>query len=618
MSLAPNSSLGKSTITTWVTALLSAGLAAIVVTKLTVTTTVIPEGTAPTGTSSNANIYMDSADHLLKAKVHGDTAQGVVLSGTANAFTVTNDFKYGDSLTWTVPDGHKFQIAGGDTTFNGIPDHILNFGYNVKNGGQIDATEPMFYQSLEGDYYDAVTHWIEWHLNYVGVGMAGGTRRPMALSVDRGLHTFAWVQRGEDFQYLSSTGANVWFKLDFSGGTNPAALILSPAVGAPNLKLKKFPLQTANFLTMTDSADTLVAEITASGTLNMAQAVGHGLSLGSATPTGPHIRIDSSDNTVVDSGTVTAGSALFLQFDSGHEIYTGTGTQMAVGATAMIGAERLRVAGALRAEAASVIDGSADAVQLIVQGHSTQTSNVFEVQNSAATPVVYVTNAGAMYSASSISASVFTVGGGGQIKTDGIRVPNGDQFSFSPDGTEWNTPDAGFIRNGVGIIKTTNGSTGMGDLQTGAILTAATMTVASNAFVRSAVTKATWTNAQVVALGAVTAGDISVCTLPAKTRVKNVYVIIDSQAAGTTTLTVAVGRTSATYIDYIVASDAKVAVNTIYGDAVGERGTNLTGYDLPSYTATTTVYAHFISTVENLDQATTCTGTVVLETETLP
>ncbi len=120
------------------------------------------------------------------------------------------------------------------------------------------------------------------------------------------------------------------------------------------------------------------------------------------------------------------------------------------------------------------------------------------------------------------------------------------------------------------------------------------------------------------ALGGNLTGDITVCTLPAKTVVTNAYIVITGAATGPATLTVALGRTSATYLDYIAASDAKAAANTVYGDASGERGANLTGYDMPSYTGTTAVKVHFIATVANLDQTLSSTGTVILETMLVP
>lgn len=149
-------------------------------------------------------------------------------------------------------------------------------------------------------------------------------------------------------------------------------------------------------------------------------------------------------------------------------------------------------------------------------------------------------------------------------------------------------------------------------------MTAGTMTVTNSASVKTTTHRFDWTNAMVTALGATTAGDIAVCTLPAKTVVVNAYVVITSAAGTVTTLTVAVGRTSASFIDYIVASDAKAAANTVYGDASGERGTNLTGYDLPSFTGTTVVNAHFISSGGNLSTVSTSTGTIYLTTTTLP
>jgi len=147
---------------------------------------------------------------------------------------------------------------------------------------------------------------------------------------------------------------------------------------------------------------------------------------------------------------------------------------------------------------------------------------------------------------------------------------------------------------------------------------AGTMTATAAATIKKVVHRYDWTNAMVVALGAVTTGDILVCTLPANTVVTNVYVIIDSPDTSPNALTIAVGRTSANYVDYIVASDAKASANTVYGDASGERGTNLNGYDLPSVTATTAVYAHFIKTTSNLSTVTGSSGHIYIETMKLP
>lgn len=152
----------------------------------------------------------------------------------------------------------------------------------------------------------------------------------------------------------------------------------------------------------------------------------------------------------------------------------------------------------------------------------------------------------------------------------------------------------------------------------GLAVTAGTMTGTYEAVLSMATTCRPWTNAQVVALGATTAGDIAWGTLPAKYIVRNAYIVITGAAAGPATVTVSLGRTSASYIDYIVASDAKAAANTVYGDASAERGTNLTGYDLPSYTATTLINAHFVSTGANLSTVTASTGTVCVTLDKLP
>lgn len=152
-------------------------------------------------------------------------------------------------------------------------------------------------------------------------------------------------------------------------------------------------------------------------------------------------------------------------------------------------------------------------------------------------------------------------------------------------------------------------------------LTASTMAVETAGEVRQGVSSFTWTNAQVAALAG-TAGDINVATLPAKTQVRNAYVVITGQAAGPTTVTVSCGDAIAgtPFINYVVASDAKVAANTMYGDAVAERGTSIDTefFYVPSYTATTLVTCHFISTGANLSTTTGSTGRVILETVALP
>lgn len=155
---------------------------------------------------------------------------------------------------------------------------------------------------------------------------------------------------------------------------------------------------------------------------------------------------------------------------------------------------------------------------------------------------------------------------------------------------------------------------------TGNTLTAGDLTVAANGALKHAVAKFQWTNALVAALGAVTTGNLKVCTLPAKTLVKKVTVVITGQAAGLTACTVSVGRTGTAYIDYVVAASAKAAANTIYGDAIAEIGTGLadTAGSFPSLASTTDVYVQFLSSVENLSNITGSSGDIYIEYVVLP
>lgn len=175
------------------------------------------------------------------------------------------------------------------------------------------------------------------------------------------------------------------------------------------------------------------------------------------------------------------------------------------------------------------------------------------------------------------------------------------------------------VLNTAQFTGTTTINTGVNFNYTDSALTAGTMSLSTKGL-RTQFATCTWTNAMVTALGATTSGNVKVCTLPARTVVRHVWVLIDNTAAGCTTLTVSIGRTSGGgYIDYVTASDCKVAAVTVYGNTSATCGTNNTGYDLPSYNGgTTDVYAQFNSTVQNLSSATTCTGVVVIESAFCP
>ncbi|MDP2317462.1 MAG: hypothetical protein Q8P41_31550 [Pseudomonadota bacterium] len=123
------------------------------------------------------------------------------------------------------------------------------------------------------------------------------------------------------------------------------------------------------------------------------------------------------------------------------------------------------------------------------------------------------------------------------------------------------------------------------------------------------------TNAAVVALGAALTGDITIGTLPAKSRVLMTYVDVTSAETSANALTVSLGTVATGYVDWVVASDAKTAA--VYGDIVAERGaTNIDGQLY--YAAATTIKSHFVKTTTNLSTATAFAADVYVAYQTLP
>lgn len=160
---------------------------------------------------------------------------------------------------------------------------------------------------------------------------------------------------------------------------------------------------------------------------------------------------------------------------------------------------------------------------------------------------------------------------------------------------------------------------------TGADLTDGTLTPVHRSLQRRTLHVYDWTNAMVVA-AASSSNKIDVCTLPAKTAVARVWVAIKTAATQAATLTVQAG-TAADTDGYVVASDAKAAANTVYGDAIAEQGAllfvpgdtddyHLT--NLPSYTGTTVVQIEFVIGAGTLADVTASTGRVVIESIVLP
>lgn len=156
--------------------------------------------------------------------------------------------------------------------------------------------------------------------------------------------------------------------------------------------------------------------------------------------------------------------------------------------------------------------------------------------------------------------------------------------------------------------------------------TTGTLTLSATGRVRPQLNKYQWTNTMVTALGAVTTGDITVCTLPAKHRVTSVLIVIDTAGTnmGAATLTVQCG-TDATFSDYIATASMLASANTVYGDANVECGASLPGGGLytghlPSWTATTVVKIRITTDGaggKTLADVLTSTGTVIIESEYL-
>ena len=121
--------------------------------------------------------------------------------------------------------------------------------------------------------------------------------------------------------------------------------------------------------------------------------------------------------------------------------------------------------------------------------------------------------------------------------------------------------------------------------------------------------------------------NVKICTLPARTIVKRCYLITAAAATGVDSPTVSVGRTGATYIDYVVATTP--GTNTIAGNALATIGTNLKDAgpvtpveDFAAFTTTTStvdVYAQFTCDgAPDINLWANGTGSVYLLTETLP
>jgi hypothetical protein len=163
---------------------------------------------------------------------------------------------------------------------------------------------------------------------------------------------------------------------------------------------------------------------------------------------------------------------------------------------------------------------------------------------------------------------------------------------------------------------------------TGNQLTAGSgVTESSDGYASTTKWKGTIDYSDVAALGAVTSGDITICTLPAKAIVHEAFIVVDTQGTFGDTLTISFGSAGAGYDQLVVASDAKAADNTIYGAAQdgSETGTDLDNAGswysigkLYSYTTTQALKAHVNGNLTNLSGVSAGQWSFILVYEVLP
>jgi hypothetical protein len=129
------------------------------------------------------------------------------------------------------------------------------------------------------------------------------------------------------------------------------------------------------------------------------------------------------------------------------------------------------------------------------------------------------------------------------------------------------------------------------------------------------------TVAETALTAAATTQDITLWTLPAKTRLVRIVVsdVTGFTGGGLTAMTVACGPTAGT-TTYLPAGSI-FTTGAVLGDAAAEIGTALTPAtwaDIPSMTATSTVSCRFTSTTANVVAATAGTASFYIEAVTYP
>jgi hypothetical protein len=121
----------------------------------------------------------------------------------------------------------------------------------------------------------------------------------------------------------------------------------------------------------------------------------------------------------------------------------------------------------------------------------------------------------------------------------------------------------------------------------------------------------------VAALGAVTSGDITLLSLPVKSVIMDVFMVVETAFVGTSisALTASVGKTTAEFEDAV--TDGSILATGVFGDATGERGTTITNA-LQSVSAAVDLKVHFAATGANLSALTAGKLSVYVVVHELP
>lgn len=204
-----------------------------------------------------------------------------------------------------------------------------------------------------------------------------------------------WIDTTNDNAYIATdvtVGAANWEQINGAGGASTWGSITGTLSNQTDLQTALNAKQTSNanltaIAGLTFAAGNLIKQTGAAAVANLTiSSFGESL-------------IDDADasagRTTLGLGTLATQSGTF---SGGGTLATGgfTLTVPATGTAALLATANVFTA-------AQMVDGTADAIQLRVQGHSTQTSNLQTWENSAGTVVGSLTNGGIFNASSSLS-----------------------------------------------------------------------------------------------------------------------------------------------------------------------------------------------------------------------